>query len=161
MIPLTLWKWEKTGIMTNFHKVRDDNLPFDKPFLTWVSFTVKEYFTASLLLETILLAVWQLIASCISILCGHSAKSFLTAAAALISPCFLSVFFAKLELWWPFYLNTFSVSMPTLHQHLWFTDLGAYELIPWQEVWSAAIHLPVWAILFLAAVRRFQRKELS
>ena len=143
-----------------FHKVRDDNLPFDKPFLTWASFTVKGYFTTSLLLGTVLLAVWQLISSCISILCGHSAKSFLAAAAALISPCFLSVFFAKLELWWPFYLNTFSVSMLILHQHLWFTDLGAYELIPWQEVWSAAIHLPVWAILFFAAVRRFQRKEL-
>ena len=145
---------------SRFHWVSDDNLPFQKPFLTWASFTVKEYFVASLLLEMVLLAVWQLISSCVSILIPHSARGFLVHAAILISPYFLSVFFVSLELWWPFYLNTFSISMLTFHQHMWFTDLGAYELIPWQEVWSAAIHFLVFLILFFAAVKRFQRKEL-
>ncbi len=157
--------WDLDGIWDSnvascFHKVRDDNLPFDKPFLTWASFTVKEYFVASLLLEIILLAVWQLISSCVSILVCHSANGFLINAAILISPYFLSVFFVNQELWWLFYLNTFSISMLTLHQHLWFTDLGVYELIPWQEVWSAAIHLLVCVIFFFATVKRFKRKEL-
>ncbi len=151
--------WD-SNVASCFHKVRDDNLPFDKPFLTWASFTVKEYFVASLLLEIILLAVWQLISSCVSILVCHSANGFLINAAILISPYFLSVFFVNQELWWLFYLNTFSISMLTLHQHLWFTDLGAYELIPWQEVWSAAIHLLVCVIFFFATVKRFKRKEL-
>ena len=151
--------WE-TNIASCFHYVTDDNLPFQKPFLTWASFTVKEYFAASLLLEMVLLAVWQLISSCVGILSNHSAKSFLIADAILISPYFLSVFFSKLHWWWPFYLNTFSVSMLTLHQHLWFTDLGAYELIPWQEVWSAVIHLVVCIFLFFATTKIFKRKEL-
>ena len=151
--------WD-ANVASCFHKVSDDNLPFQKPFLTWGSFTVKEYFAASLFLEMVLLAVWQLISSCVSILIHHSAKGFFVHAAILISPYFLSVFFVNLKLWWPFYLNTFSISMLTLHQHLWFTDLGVYELIPWQEVWSAAIHLLVFVILIFVAVKRFQRKEL-
>ena len=151
--------WD-ANVASCFHKVSDDNLPFQKPFLTWADFTVKEYFAASLLLEMVLLAVWQLISSCVSVLIHHSAEGFFVHAAILVSPYFLSVFFGNLELWWLFYLNTFSISMLTLHQHLWFTDLGAYELIPWQEVWSAAIHLLIFIILFFAAVKRFQRKEL-
>lgn len=151
--------WE-TNVASCFHKVTDDNLPFQKPFLTWSSFTVKEYFTASLLLEMILLAVWQFISSCIGILSSHSAKGFLVAAAILISPYFLSTFFVNMKLWWLFYLNTFSVSMLTLHQHLWFTDLGAYELIPWQEIWSGAIHLLSCIILFFVTIKIFKRKEL-
>ena len=151
--------WE-TNVASCFHKVTDDNLPFQKPFLTWSSFTVKEYFTASLLLEMVLLAVWQFISSCIGILSSHSAKGFLVAAAILISPYFLSTFFVNMKLWWLFYLNTFSVSMLTLHQHLWFTDLGAYELIPWQEVWSAVIHLVACSFLFFATIKIFKRKEL-
>ncbi len=151
--------WD-ANVASCFHKVSDDNLPFQKPFLTWADFTVKEYFAASLLLEMVLLAVWQLISSCVSVLIHHSAEGFFVHAATLVSPYFLSVFFGNLELWWLFYLNTFSISVLTLHQHLWFTDLGAYELIPWQEVWSAAIHLLVFIILFFAAVKRFQRKEL-
>ena len=150
--------WE-TNVASCFHKVTDDNLPFQKPFLTWSSFTVKEYFTASLLLEMVLLAVWQFISSCIGILSSHSAKGFLVAAAILISPYFLSTFFVNMKLWWLFYLNTFSVSMLTLHQHLWFTDLGAYELIPWQEVWSAVIHLVVCIFLFFATIKIFKKKE--
>lgn len=152
--------WE-TNVASCFHKVTDDNLPFQKPFLTWSSFTVKEYFTASLLLEIILLAVWQFISSCIGILSSHSAKGFLVAAAILISPYFLSTFFVNMKLWWLFYLNTFSVSMLTLHQHLWFTDLGAYELIPWQEIWSGAIHLLACIILFFVTIKIFKRKELA
>ena len=164
LILFSIWDfggiWD-ANVASCFHWVLDDNLPFQKPFLTWASFTVKEYFVASLLLEMILLAVWQLISSCVSMLIHHSARSFLVHAAILISPYFFSVLFVSLELWWPFYLNTFSISMLTFHQHLWFTDLGAYELIPWQEVWSAAIHLLVFIILFLLAVKRFQRKELA
>ncbi len=151
--------WE-ANVSSCFHLVTDVDLPFLKPFLTWTSFTVREYFTATLLLEAALLLVWQLISSCIGILCGSSAKGFLTAAACLTGPYFLPFVFKSLSCGWSFYINTFSISMLTLNQHLWFTDMGVYELLPWQETLSAGIHLSVCVPLFFTAIKIFKRREL-
>ena len=50
--------------------------------------------------------------------------------------------------------------MLTLNQHLWFTDMGVYELLPWQETLSDGIHLIVCVPLFFTAIKIFKRREL-
>lgn len=150
-----------TNVSSSFHYVIDLNLPYNKPFLTWISFSVKEYFIASLFLEIAVLVIWWLVSSCIGILSSHSAKGFMILAAFFILPYFLSRFFESLRLWWLFFINTFTISMLTLNQHLWFTEMGAFEILPWQEVLSALLHLPACSIALCAAIRIFRRKELS
>ncbi len=151
--------WD-TNVSSSFHYVTDVNLPFTKPFLTWISFTVKEYFAASLLLEMALFVIWWLISSCIGILSSQSAKGFLITASSLIAPYFLSVLFGKLQLGWLYCLNTFSISMLTINQHLWFTEMGINELLPWQEILSCVIHLLISIFLLIAATKAFMRKDL-
>lgn len=151
--------WD-TNVSSFFHYVIDVNLPFNKPFLTWTSFTVKEYFIATLLLEAVILVIWWLISSCISILSSQSAEGALITALILIAPYFLSVLFSKLQLGWFYYLNTFSISMLTLNQHVWFTEMGVNELLPWQEILSCAIHLIIGVFLLIVTVKAFRRKEL-
>lgn len=160
----TIWDFNgiwNTNVSNSFHYVIDLNLPYNKPFLTWISFSVKEYFIASLLLEMAVLVSWWLVSSCIGILSSHSAKGFMILAAFFISPYFLSRFFEILHLWWLFFINTFTISMLTLNQHLWFTEMGVFEILPWQEVLSVLIHLPVCSIILYTAIRIFGRKELS
>ena len=160
----TVWDFGgiwNTNVSSGFHYVTDLNLPYNKPFLTWTSFSVKKYFFASLLLEMAVLVVWWLVSSCIGILSSHSVKGFMILAAFFVLPYFLSRFFESLRLWWLFFINTFTISMLTLNQHLWFTEMGAFEILPWQEVLSVLIHLVMCSIILYTAVRIFRRKELS
>lgn len=160
----TLWDFDgiwNTNVSSSFNYVIDENLPFRKPFLTWISFSVKKYFTASLFLEIAVFVIWWLISSCIGILSNHSAKGFIILATCFILPYFLSVLFESLHLWWLFFLNTLTISSLTLNQHLWFTEMGVFEILPWQEVLSVLIHFLAYSIMLFYAIRIFKRKELS
>ena len=160
----TIWDFNgiwNTNVSSSFHYVIDLNLPYNKPFLTWVSFSVKEYFISSLFLEMAVLVIWWMVSSCIGILSSHSVKGFMILAAFFILPYFFSHFFEGLRLWGLFFINTFTISMLTINQHIWFTEMGAFEILPWQEVLSVLIHLLMYSIILYAAIRIFRRKELS
>lgn len=159
-------KWDfsciwNMNVSSSFNYISDMNEPiYMKPFITWASLTVKEYFVYSLLLIGALLIAWWMISNIIALLISNDLLGGLFVSAILILPYFGITLFPGLQLTIPFYMSTLTLSTVIYYSQIWFTDLGHYSLVAYQEVWIVLIYLLL-AILFIGfAVRYFQRKEL-
>lgn len=143
-----------------YHFVVDLFLPFDKPFITWFPIKFGGYLGLSLLLSVFIYffcfcLVWYLVAKSASVW-----KGIIILCAILLCPVVLSGVFASLLWWWCFSLNNLTISMLVCNSHLWFSEMGMYELVPMQEVWSLLLHLVLGAILLYRALKLFGRKEI-
>lgn len=149
------------NVASSFNYINDMNEPiYMKPFITWTSFTVKEYFVFSLLLIGLLLIAWWLLSNLIALLINNDLLGGLLITAILALPYFGVMLFPGLQLSIPFYLSTLTLSTVIRYSHMWFTDLGHYTLVAYQEVGIVSIHLLATVIIIGLALRYFQRKEL-
>ena len=151
--------WDE-NIASSFHYVLDSNDPILwKPFMTWASLTLKEYFVCSLVLLAGILLVWWLLANIVSLLAPDSLWGGIVLAAALCLPFFGRILLPE-QLLWLYFLDTWTLSTVIYCNQWWFTDLGIYSFFPYQEIWSVIIHLLLTAVGIGAGIRHFKRKEL-
>lgn len=149
--------WD-ANMASSYHYVLDSNDPiFMKPFMTWVSLTLKKYFVCSLALLAGILLVWWLLANIVSLLAPDSLWGGIVLAAMLCLPFFGLIL---LQIPWLYFLDTWALSTIIYCNQWWFTDLGTYSFFPYQEIWSVTIHLLLTAIGIGAGIRYFKRKEL-
>ncbi len=151
------------NISSSFNYISEPNDPiYMKPFITWTSMTIKEYFIYSLLLMGAFLIAWWLIANTIALFINNDLLCGLLIAAILVCPYFGVMLFPGLQLSIPFYLSTLTLSTVIYDSHMWFTDLGHYSLVAYQEVGIVLIHLLI-AMLFIGFATYYfrNRKELT
>lgn len=155
----TIWDM---NISSSFNYVNDMNEPiYRKPFITWASLTVKEYFVCSLLLIGVFLIAWWLISNSFALFISNDLHGGLWIAAILLLPYFGVMLFPGLQWTVPFYLSTLTLSTVIYYSHLWFTDLGHYSLVAYQEVAIVLMHLLIAGIVIGFGIRHFRRKELT
>lgn len=166
-LAIFFWKWDfsnlwNMNISSSFNYVNDMNDPiYRKPFITWASMTVKEYFICSLLFIAVFLLVWWLLSNIIALLNRNDLLGGVLFAAILVLPYFGVMMFPGLQWTIPFYLSTLTLSTVIYYSHMWFTDLGHYSLVPYQEVGIVLIHLLAAVLLLKFVIHYFQKKELS
>lgn len=149
------------NVSSSFHYVNDMNEPiYMKPFITWTSLTVKEYFVCSMLLIGVFLIVWWLICNIMALFIHRDLLGGLGITAILVFPYFGLILFPGWNLTIPFYLSTLSLSTVIFYNHMWFTDLGNYSLAAYQEVGIVFAHLVIAILAIGFAMHYFQRKEL-
>lgn len=152
--------WNR-NVSSSFHYINDRNDSiYRKPFLTWTSLTVKEYFIGSLMLILLLLIAWWLLSNVTALLVRNDLFGGLFLGAILVLPYFGIKIFPGLQWSIPFYLSTLTFSVTIYDSHLWFTDLGHYSLIPYQEVWVVFAHLLIAVAAIGFVVQYFQKKEM-
>lgn len=157
-----LWDFEKiweANIASSYNYINDYNDPiFMKPFITWTSFTVKEYFCASLVLMIGIWIAWWLFSTWVTLITKKINVAVCVLATYLIFPFFgLFLFTKKPEL---YFLNSWSITVVVYVNQMWFTDLGYYTLFPWQETLSVILHLLFGVITVFVMYRLFCRKDV-
>lgn len=149
------------NISSSFNYVHEaDDAFYRKPFITWTSLTVKEYFLYSLLLIVAILVVWWLGSNTIALFASNDLYAALLVAAFFCLPYFGLLIFPRLRLTLPFYWSTLTISTVIYYSHMWFTDLGHYTLFAYQEVGIVLVHILAAILTIGWGVRFFRRKEL-
>ena len=131
--------WD-SNIASSYNYINDYDDPiFMKPFITWTSFTVKQYFCASIVLMIGIWLSWWLFSTLIVLANKKISVAICALAACLILPYFGLFLFRQIpEL---YFLNNWSITVNVYINQMWFTDLGYYTLFPWQETLSVVLHL--------------------
>ena len=132
-----------------------------RPYLTWGDFTVGQYLAATLAGGGVLTAVFTLLAGALGLLTGHA----YAAAIGVVLFCTLSVGVVSALAtagWWTVYLlaNFLPVNL-WLSLSAWFTEMGLYGAVPWQETAGLAVSLALTGGAVLWALRRFHRKDVA
>jgi len=131
-----------------------------RPFNTWQSFTVTEYFTATIILGFILTIVFAGLAGVIGLLFRNTYTAFGIFGLLVISMMFICVLtanagFAELHL-----ATTFTPTLLWYNCYMWFTDMGAMAVIPWHETWAVVLNLLALAVFTVLAMKYFRRRDL-
>lgn len=155
--------WNYAGIWDASISSRFNFLVIDllaRPVIPWADFTVAHYLAACVALGGVLALIGGLAANA----CGALIKNTYLAALAFALAC-LGGYAAQtqcLALGWLELYYLLELSPIALWQTvpLWFTEMGSFSLVPWQETVSAAANLAVLGGAAALAGRRFKRKDL-
>lgn len=132
-----------------------------RPYLTWGDFTVGQYLAATLAGGGALTAVFTLLAGALGLLTGHA----YAAAIGVVLFCVLSVGVVSALAtagWWMVYLLADFLPVNLwLSLSAWFTEMGLYGAVPWQETAGLAVSLALTGGAALWALRRFHRKDVA
>lgn len=157
-----VWDFEKiwdSNIASSYNYISDSDDPiFMKPFITWTSFTVKQYFCASLVLMIGIWLSWWLFSNMIVLVNKKISAAICTLAACLILPLFGLILFKQMPAF--YFLNNWSITVNVYLNQMWFTDLGYYTLFPWQEILSVAFRLFFGMIGLYVGYNLFRRKDI-
>lgn len=154
--------WD-SNVASSFNYIMDEREPiFMKPFITWTSFTVKQYWIASFVLMLGIWLAWWLFGMTIVLLNKRVSVAVAILSGYLILPFFVLVLLSNIakfpEL---FFFNTLSITANVYYSHMWFTDLGHYSVFPWQETLSVVLHLLLGVLGVRMGYALFIRKDLQ
>jgi len=160
-----IWDFEKiwdANVASSFNYITDSDEPFLwKPFITWTSFTVKQYFCATLVLMVGIWLAWWLLSMMTVLVNKRISVAIGILAGGLIIPFFGLILFRQLpELPELYCLNTFSITVNVYYSHMWFTDQGYHTILPWQETLSVILHLVLGLIGVFVGYHVFRRKDV-
>lgn len=149
------------NVASSFHTINDADDPiYNKPFITWDSFTLREYLICALLLAAALMVGWWLLSNAAAILWRNGLVSGGFLGAAVLLLFFLLRLLPQFDLPWLYWLNSLTISTVVYCNQWWFTDLSFYSLFAYQEVWSAILHLLIGLALVTFGIFRFKKGEL-
>lgn len=131
-----------------------------RPFVTWVDFTVVQYLAASLALGVLLVLACGIAASIAGVLAGNAYRAALGLAAVLVGAFTASQLLPSAGWWVTSSLLDLLVVRVWARARLWFTDGGAWTLVPWQDVAAPLLGIVLFGALFALVVRMRERKDL-
>lgn len=157
-----VWNFEKiwdANVASSFNYILDSDEPiFRKPFITWTSFTVKQYFVATVIMMAGIWIAWWMLSTAIVLVNRKMSIAIGILASAFILPFFGLILFTEIpEL---YFLTTLSITADVYYSHVWFTDMGYHSIVPWQETMSVIIHLGLGALCIIGAYYMFRRKDI-
>lgn len=159
---LFLWNyngiWE-SSVSSQFNYYAD--LFFVRPFLTWIDLTVRQYFIAMIVAGGVLVMVFTLLATAVSLRLKHTYMAAVTVAVLCAVLMGLSTVTGNLGWWSVYLLCTFSPVNLWLSFNCWFTEMGLSAAIPWQETVGLSLGLLVYGGLATLALKRFEREDVS
>lgn len=157
-----IWDFSKiwnANVASSYNYISDYYDPiYRKPFITWTSFTVRQYFAATIGLMIGIWLVWWLF-STIFVLFTKK----ISVTIGVIAVCFFLPFFGLflfIEMPELYFLNSFSITANVYISQMWFTDLGYYTFLPCQETWSVMLHLLAGIFGIGAVYHLFCRKDI-
>lgn len=134
---------------------------YNRPYLTWGDFTVGQYLAATLAGGGALTAAFTLLAGALGLLTNHA----YAAAIGVLLFCTLSVGVVSALAtagWWMVYLLADFLPVNLwLSLSAWFTEMGMYGAVPWQETAGLAVSLALTGGAALWALGRFHRKDVA
>lgn len=157
-----VWDFSKiwdSNVASSYNYINDYQDPiFRKPFITWTSFTVRQYFAATIGLMICIWLIWWLFSTIFVLLTKKISVTIGVIAVCLFLPFFgLFLFTGLPEL---YFLNSFSITVNVYISQMWFTDLGYYTLFPYQETWSVVMHLLTGVLGIGVVYELFCRKDI-
>lgn len=152
--------WD-ANMASSFNYIIDSSDPIlAKPFITWANFTLKKYFSCSMMLFVGVLFAWWLLTNFVAVIVRNNRCAGIVLAAMLCLPFFGLILFPQLHLSRLFYLDTLTLCTVIYCNQWWFTDLGNYSLFAYQEVWTVLMHILIMAAGLRAGLWYFKQKEL-
>lgn len=152
--------WDANMASSLNYVIDPDDPILMKPFITWDSFTVRQYLGCSAALMAGVLSAWWLLANFVAVLVGSAYRGGMMLAAVMCLPFFGLTLLPKFYLSRLFYADTLTLSCVIYCNQWWFTDLGNYALSAYQEVWTTAVHTLVLTACLGAGLKYFGRKDL-
>lgn len=131
-----------------------------RPFITWADFTVAQYLAASLALGAVIVAACGLVAAVAGAMVRGAYRAALVAAAVLVGALTASLLLADAGCWVAATLFDLLPVRIWIRSHMWFTDGGAWTLVPWQEVVGALAGTALLGVLLALIMRMQERKDL-
>lgn len=131
-----------------------------KPFITWASFTLREYYLFSVLLGLVLNISFSLLAACLGILFRNEYMGevfFFLLGLAMFS---LPYFFARVGFMTGYFVLEFSPVCLWFLSPYWLTESGIAALFPWHEICALGIELLAGAVLLKWCYYIFCRKDI-
>lgn len=150
--------WE-TNMSTQFYYVYVAGIKV--PFVPWISFHMWGYLGAVLALGAVVVALFYGIGYTIGLLTKNSYAGFLLLFIVLAVNFEVVMLAGDSAQWMIYEAAMWSPLMLWWLQPLWFSDMGINALVPWQESLTAALCLLVSAVLLMAGMRFFYRKDLK
>lgn len=155
--------WDYSGVWQDSVSSRFNYLTdmlYTRPFLTWHDFAVGEYLVAVLLLGTVLVVVFGLMAAVCAMMFRNIYGAALALAIVLFGGTGLGSLFSQCKAWGLYFITTMQPAFVWLSVNVWFTESGISTFLPWQETISVAINLMVCSILVMMPLRCFIRKDI-
>lgn len=131
-----------------------------RPFITWQSLTVAEYFAAVVGLGFALTMIFTALAGVVGLLFRNTYTSFGVFGLLTLSMMFLCMLFGNIGLPGLYFATTFTPVITWYTVQQWFNDMGSLSIIPWQEVWAVALNAVLLTLLTIVSMRIFNRKDL-
>lgn len=147
-----------SSVSSQFNKIY--SVGYSIPFITWRPFTLLKYTLASASLGAVTVIIAYIIAFSAGILCSDTYKGFLFLFSATVLNFGIFIFSGDSKLWLIYQLMHWTYIPLWWFEPLWFTDMGAGAMVPWQECCSAAACLITGAFLLKTSLRRFGRKDV-
>ena len=156
--------WDYSGFwqanVSSGYNFISDSLHPTRPFITWQSFTVAEYFGISLALTFALVIVIIMFSGVVGLLIRNTFTAFVAAGMLLFGTFVSESFFGS----WGLMTFAHAVRLSTVYiwqqRSVWLTDMGVSALFAYQEVFGTVLNIIVCGLFALIAARLFKRKNL-
>ncbi len=132
-----------------------------RPFIPWRDFTVASYMACSLVLGALIVAGLIAMAHAVSMAFGRSEVRMACLAVCTFLPLAFCKLCALLGFSTAAALLAAAPAMLLTLSSQWFTDLGAYGLLPWQETVSSVFGVAVWGVAGHWAFRSWMRRDVA
>jgi hypothetical protein len=156
--------WDYSGLwqsnVSSAFNYIPDIVTWKRPFITWQSFSVAEYFTAFVGLGFALTLVFAALAGVIGLTFRNTYTSFAVFGLLSLFMMFACMLFGSLGLMTLHYVFTFSPVVVWYMAGQWFTDMGATSIIAWQETWAVAFNFVVLAGFSALAMKLFRKRDM-
>ena len=150
--------WQ-ASVSSQFNYLTD--LLFSRPFITWSDFTVGEYLGAVLVLGIFLTIGFALLAALCGVLCPNPYLAALALGGLCVGGLLMVSWLGEMRLWVAYDLALFQLPVVWISVNGWFTEMGCYGVLPWQETVTVAVDLLILGGGTMGALKRFSRKDVA
>lgn len=157
-------RWDYRGLWSAnvsscFNYIIDAALP--RPFITWTDFSLFSYLAAVLTLGGVLVLLFGLIAAVCEFLMKNTYSAFVLLVGFCLSSIWLQSALGDSGLWMGYFLlNTHPLCL-WFCMDGWFTELGLFALLPFQEILASFFSLLLLSVLVHFSVKNYDRRDLQ
>jgi hypothetical protein len=158
----TAWDYSgfwQANVSSGYNYISDLVHP-TRPFITWQSFSVAEYFGVSLALTFALVIVIMMFSGVVGLVFRNTLTSFIAAGMLLLGTLVSESFFSSLGLMTFAHTARLSPLYIWQQREVWLTDMGVSALFAYQEIFGTVFNVMLFGLFTLIAARRFKRKDL-
>ncbi|MDO4721011.1 MAG: hypothetical protein Q4A78_10155 [Peptostreptococcaceae bacterium] len=163
MLGIYFSRWDYRGLWTAnvsscFNYITEAALT--RPFITWTDFSLFSYLAAVLLLGGVLVLLFGLIAVVCESLMNNTYSAFILLVGFCLASVWLQSALGDCGLWMGYFLLSIHPFCLWFCMDGWFTELGLFALLPFQEVLASFCCLLLLSLLVYVSVKSYHRRDL-